>query len=92
LESRKQLSDTTDALSRLRLFRQFGHFGKIFSFRLTWGFGAVPSNHLLGLFSVPAPLFGLLAGSSAGFFLAPSAPVIILIRNSAPAAMAGYDE
>lgn len=48
---------------------RFRHLGKIFSFRLTWGFRAVPSNHLFGLFSVPAPLFGLLAGSSAGFFI-----------------------
>jgi hypothetical protein len=39
-----------------------------FDFRLTSPPLALPSNHLFGLFSVPAPLFDLLAGSSAGFF------------------------
>jgi hypothetical protein len=39
-------------------------------FCLTRVLQPLPSNHLLGLFSVPAPLFSLLAGSSAGFFCA----------------------
>lgn len=40
----------------------------IWIFCLTSTFVAIRSHQILGLFSVPAPLFDLLAGSSAGFF------------------------
>jgi hypothetical protein len=57
--------NTPPHLGRLRILDAFFYF-----FYLTSLAGLLSSGCLSSLFSVPAPLFNLLAGSSAGFFSA----------------------
>src|SRR5262249_57679 len=61
--------------------------GNSFDFRLTSLLLIVPSNHLYGLFSVPAPLFDLLAGSSAGFFMSLAPHLLRFLRHGLDAVL-----